>query len=254
MRFSDKVVIVTGAASGIGGATAERFLNEGACVVLVDKQKKKLEQKVKNRPPEKYLVVETDISVEKEVKAMVAKAIKTFGQIDVLVNNAGIAIMGKILEVSASDWKKQMATNLDGAFYCSKEVMPHLIETQGCIVNTSSVSGLAGDNLMVAYNTSKGGISNFTRCMAIDYGPEGVRTNAVCPSFTLTGMTEDMAEDKKTLNAFRKRMPMGGPAQPDDIAAVIAFLASDDARFINGVNLPVDGGVSASNGQPIYFQ
>jgi meso-butanediol dehydrogenase/(S,S)-butanediol dehydrogenase/diacetyl reductase len=90
--------------------------------------------------------------------------------------------------------------------------------------------------------------------MAIDYGPLGVRVNAICPSFTVTGLTEDMAKDKKTLNAFKKRMPLGRPAQPEDIAGAIAFLASDDARFVTGVNLPVDGGVSASNGQPIYFQ
>lgn len=253
MRFADKVVIVTGAASGIGAATAERFLNEDAYVVLVDVQKKMMEEKVTGRNPEKYMISETDVSVEKEVKSMISRVIKTFGRIDVLVNNAGIAIMGKILDVSASDWRKQMATNLDGVFYCAKAAMPHLIATGGCIVNTSSVSGLAGDNLMLAYNTSKGGVSNLTRCMAIDYGPQGVRTNAVCPSLTQTGLTEDMM-NKKTLTAFRKRMPMGGPAQPEDIAAVIAFLASEDARFINGVNLPVDGGVTASNGQPIYFQ
>lgn len=254
MRFQDKVVIVTGAGSGIGAGTAKRFLNEGAQVVLLSRHEIELKETAKGFDKDQYLIQKTDVSDEKQVRKMVDATIDKFGKIDVLINNAGIAVMGKIIDISAQAWRTQMATNIDGVFFCAKAAMPHLIESQGCIVMTSSVSGLGGDDGMAAYNATKGAISNLTRALAIDHGPDGVRVNAVCPSFTITDLTKDMAKDKKIVKAFKRRTPLGGPAHPDDIAGAIAFLASEDARYITGVNLPVDGGVSASNGQPIYFQ
>jgi meso-butanediol dehydrogenase/(S,S)-butanediol dehydrogenase/diacetyl reductase len=250
----DKVVIVTGAGSGIGAGAARRFLGEGACVVLVSRHERELKRTAQGFDENKYLIFKADVSDEKQVQKMVDAAIRRFRRIDVLVNNAGIAVMGKISELSARDWRKQMATNIDGVFYCTKACMPHLIASQGCIIMTSSVSGLGGDEGMAAYNTTKGAITNLTRSLAIDHGPDGVRVNAVNPSLTVTDLTKDMVKDKKTVTAFRKRTPLGGPATPQDIAGAIAFLASDDALYITGVNLPVDGGVSASNGQPIYFE
>src|SRR5205085_6254266 len=131
-------------------------------------------------------------------------------------------------------WQDVMDTNAGGVFNGSKAALPHLIRSKGCIVNTASVSGLGADWEMSAYNASKGGVVNLTRAMALDYGREGVRVNAVCPSFTLTNMTRDMAKSKRLVNKFMERMPMARVMMPDDVAGVIAFLASDDARMVNG--------------------
>jgi meso-butanediol dehydrogenase/(S,S)-butanediol dehydrogenase/diacetyl reductase len=191
-----------------------------------------------------------DVSKQSQVESAVAATLRAFGRIDVLVNNAGIFAGSTVTETRPSDWDRVMAINAGGVFHCSRAALPHLIKTKGCIVNTASVSGLGGDWKMSAYNASKGAIVNLTRAMAMDYARRGVRVNAVCPSFTLTGMTADIAKNRKLMEKFQERMPLGRAATPADIAAVIAFLASDDARFVTGVNLPVDGGVTASNGQP----
>ncbi|SAL05911.1 3-ketoacyl-ACP reductase [Caballeronia arationis] len=167
-----------------------------------------------------------------------------------LVNNAGVAPTGRIDEASLDDWRAIMSIDLDGVFYCTRAAIHHLIDAQGSIVNVSSVSGLGGDWGMSLYNAAKGAVTNFTRALAMDHGRDGVRVNAVCPSLTDTDLTKDMLGDEQLMTRFRERIPLGQAAKPDDIAAVIAFLASEDARFVTGVNLPVDGGLSASNGQP----
>jgi meso-butanediol dehydrogenase/(S,S)-butanediol dehydrogenase/diacetyl reductase len=143
-----------------------------------------------------------------------------------------------------------MAVNAGGVFHGAKAAMPHLIASRGCIVHTASVSGLGGDWAMGFYNASKGAIVNLTRSLALDHGADGVRVNAVCPTFIRTPMTADMQEKDDLLAKFRERIPMGRPGEAHEVAAVIAFLASDDASFVNGVMLPVDGGLGASNGQP----
>ena len=249
-QFDGRTVLVTGASSGIGEATARRFSRDGAAVVLVAHHRDELDAVVASLPGDRTLGHVADVSDLTQVEATVQAAIDRFGRLDVLVNNAGIAPTGPILEASVEDWHRVMAVDVDGVFFGTRAALPHLLKTKGCIVNTSSVSGLGGDWNMSFYNAAKGAVSNFTRSLALELGPKGVRVNAVAPSLTFTGLTRDMKSDDALLAKFAERIPLGRGAEPEEIADVIAFLASHDARFVNGVILPVDGGLSASNGQP----
>ena len=246
-----KVVIVTGAGSGIGEATAKRFAHDGYKVVLNGRTEEKLNKVAEEiRKPDDVFVIAGDVSSEADVEALVNGTVEKFGRIDVVVNNAAIAVMGGIDDVSLEDWNKQMAINAGGVFLTIKKALPHLEKVKGNIVNVSSVSGIGGDWGLFSYNATKGAVSNVTRALALDLGAKGVRVNAVAPSLTRTDMTEGLTSDAEMMKKFEERIPMGRPAEPEEIGDVIAFLAGHDARFVNGVVLPVDGGVNASNGQP----
>jgi len=249
-RFSGKTVLVTGAASGMGRAAARRFADEGANVVAVDLDQSELEQACADLPPERVLLQTGDTSEKTAAVAAVQAAVDRFGSLDVLINNAGIANQGTITETSEEDFERVLAVNVGGYYHMAKAAMPELVKRKGSIVMTSSVSGLGGDWSMFAYNTSKGAVTNMVRAMALDAAKDGVRVNAVNPSLTDTGMTKDMQDDADLMAKFNERMPLGAPVPPEGVAAAMAFLASDDARYVTGVNLPVDAGLSASNGQP----
>ncbi|MEH4800236.1 SDR family oxidoreductase [Atlantibacter hermannii] len=249
-RFQQKVVVITGAGSGIGAGAAQRFAREGASVVLVGRTPEKLEKVAAQLPQGKHLVVPCDVSSADEVQNLAQRVIDEYGRVDVLVNNAGVIVQGRIHEISLNDWETLMATDLNGVFYCTHYFMPELLKTKGNVVNISSVSGLGGDWGMSVYNAAKGAVTNFTRALAMDYGADGVRVNAICPGFTFTELTEDMKQNEPLLQKFYERIPLKRAGEPEDIADAIAFIASNDARYITGVNLPVDGGLTASNGQP----
>ncbi|KKB78005.1 3-oxoacyl-ACP reductase [Devosia soli] len=247
-RFKDKVVLVTGAASGIGAATAKRFASEGAKVALVDVSD--LSATASSIGQDAVLTITADVSDRSQVDRMVEETVARFRGLDVLVNNAGVYSGGDPAKISDDDWHKVIATDLDGVFFGCRAAIPHLEKTKGCIVNTASVSGTGGDWNTLPYNAAKGGVVNFTRSLAMDLGKRGIRVNSVCPSLTRTPMTEETFKDPEALEEFNARIPLGRPCEPEEVAAVIAFLASEDASFMTGANIPVDGGVSASNGQP----
>lgn len=246
-----RVVIVTGAGSGIGEATAKRFLKEGAKVAVCDKDFAKLKKSFADYPSDSILLSDADVSREVQVENFVNQTVQKFDRIDVLVNNAGIYYEGKIPDTPTAEWKKIMETDVDGVFYMSRACFPYLKKTKGNIINISSLSGLGGDPEAAAYNAAKGAVTNLTRAMAIDHGKDGVRVNAICPTLTKTDLTADMMKDKELVKDMVDRIPMGRYGMPDDIASAIYLLASDDAHFITGVNLPVDGGAHASNGQAL---
>lgn len=170
-----------------------------------------------------YLTVTCDISDQSQVQEMIKMVIEKFAQIDVLVNNAGKATQGKITELSAEDWKSSIDVNLNGTFYVCQAAMPHLMATKGNIINVSSLSGVGGDWNMAAYNAAKAGVSNLTRTLALDHGPDGVRVNAVNPSVTETNMTSAIQDSETKTNKFLARCPLGRLATPNDIAAAITF-------------------------------
>ena len=248
--FEGKVAIVTGAGSGIGAATARRLSTNGYAVVLAGRREEKLAQVAGNLPPDRTLTVAMDVAEEEQAALLIDRTLERFGRLDVLVNNAGTAVNGPLAEATTADWRRVMGTDIDGIFFLCRAAIPHLVATRGCIVNTSSVSGLGGDWNMAIYNAAKGAVTNFTRALALELGSRGVRVNAVAPSLTVSEMTKDMMGNPARMAQFAERIPLGRAAEPEEIADVIAFLASPAARFVTGVNLPVDGGLSASNGQP----
>jgi meso-butanediol dehydrogenase/(S,S)-butanediol dehydrogenase/diacetyl reductase len=252
-RFAGKVVIVTGAGTGIGAATAKRFHAEGAVVVLNGRRESKLLEVAAALGSDRFMVRPADVSIADDVENLVADVIRRFDRIDVLVNNAGTGAVGDFATMPIELWQDVRAVNLDGLINTSRAALPHLIKSRGSIINNSSLSGLGGDRGLAFYNATKGAVSNLTRSLALEFGARGVRINAVCPSTTFTDLTTPIfKQHPEVLERLLARIPMGRAAQPEEVASVIAFLASDDASFVTGVNLPIDGGVGASNAQASF--
>jgi NAD(P)-dependent dehydrogenase (short-subunit alcohol dehydrogenase family) len=249
-RFVGKGVIVTGGASGIGKATAERFLAEGAKVAIIDiseKNGKSALAELRGKGYEPVLVM-GDVTDSKDVERMVRKARSALGSIDVLFNNAGILVEGTIEEVSEKDWDRIIAVNVKGVFLMSKAVIPIMLkQKKGAIVNNASCSGLVGDRGAIAYNTSKGAVVLMTKCMALDYAKKNIRVNCVCPGEIDTPMFRQEAKARGLpVEEYRKQLseyhPIGRLGFPEEVANAVAFLASDEAAFIIGTAFSVDGG------------
>ncbi len=252
-RFAGKTVIVTGSSTGIGEGIARRFAEEGANVVLNSRSRDDLEKVAKDLDGDRTLIVEGDVGKSEFAKDIVGKTVDRFGGLDVLVNNAGVGAFGMLADASDDDIDKVIDINVKGVLYLCREAIPHLAKTKGSIVNTSSVSGTGGDWVLPIYNASKGAVTNLTRALALQLGKQGIRVNAVCPSLTRSEMSSGIMDNDSLMEAFMRRIPLGRPGEPEDVPGPVLFLASEDARFVTGVNLAVDGGVSASNGQPNFM-
>jgi meso-butanediol dehydrogenase/(S,S)-butanediol dehydrogenase/diacetyl reductase len=248
MRLQGKVAIVTGGSSGIGRATAELFAREGASVVVADYKADTGQQAVQaiKAGGGEAIFVEVDVSDAVQVRNMVQTSLDTYDGIDILFNNAGVLIFGTIPETEEGAWNRLMSINLTGVYLCSKAVIPHMIERGGgSIINTSSSTGAhdVAPNI-AAYVTSKGGVTLLTKAMAVDHAKDNVRVNAVAPGPTDTPMLRDNMSAEE-LEAFAATFPMKRLGQPEELAYAVLFLASDEASFITGAVLAVDGGQTA---------
>lgn len=249
MRYQGKVVIVTGAASGIGRATAVRLASEGAKVVCADLNEAGAQTVADslggNGAP--HLAFGFNAGDAASCRDMIAKAAQAAGQIDMLCNIAGVMAWGPVHRFSEDEFDRVVRINLSSLYYLSKAVMPHLLSTKGCIVNMSSAAGLVGIAYNSAYCASKAGVVAMTKSMAIEFAAAGVRVNAICPTGVKTPMTGelDWPDDMDPTLLMRNASKMGDMIDAEEVAAAVAFLGSHDARSITGIALPVDGAQTA---------
>ncbi len=241
-----RTALVTGAASGIGAAIAERFLTAGYRVVLFDiDEQAALQTAARSATPANSLVLAGDVANEAQVKDAVARTVRESGCLDVLVNNAGIETYGSVVEMSSEQWDRQLAVNLKGAYLFSKYAIPEM-RHGGAIINISSAHALVSWARCPAYDASKSGLLGLTRAMAIDHGPQGIRVNVICPGYIETPMLEKaFAAGQADRAAVLKFHPLGRIGKPADVADAVLFLASDAAAFISGAMLAVDGCLTA---------
>jgi 3-oxoacyl-[acyl-carrier protein] reductase len=247
-RFSGKRVIVTGGASGIGEATSERFLREGADVLVFDIDERALQRSTEPLAAAaaqgggRLVGHRGDVSSPADVTALLVRALDELGGVDVLVSNAGIAYEEPFLDIPLDHWTRTIDVNLTSMFLVCQEVGRRMVENGGgVILLTSSTNGLVGEDKYAHYNASKGGVTLLTKSLAIELGPLGVRVNAVCPGYIVTPLAESI-DDPDFMAAYAERLPLRHLGKPSDVAGAFAFLASDDAAFITGETLVIDGG------------
>jgi meso-butanediol dehydrogenase/(S,S)-butanediol dehydrogenase/diacetyl reductase len=248
MRLANRIALITGGGSGIGQATALLFAQEGAKVVAVDRYLERAEetaQQIRAAGGE-ALALKADVSSQAEVDAMAQAALSAYGKVDILVNNAGISRGTDILTIDEETWDLNLAVVLKSVFLCSKAILPNMIANRyGAIVNISSVNGLTGIG-EEAYSAAKAGMINLTKNMAVRYGRYQVRANVICPGTIATPIWgERVAQEPDIFKKLARWYPLGRVGQPQDVARAALFLASDEAAWITGATLNVDGGLMA---------
>jgi NAD(P)-dependent dehydrogenase (short-subunit alcohol dehydrogenase family) len=248
-RLKNRIAIVTGAGSGIGRACAVALARESARVALVGRRKDRLEETAREIG-DSALVLAADVSNKDEIARVVDRTIAHFGGLDVLLNNAGVLHIGTAEQITEKQWDETFNVNVRGLWLLSRAVLPHLRKAGGgSIINMASVLGINGARNRASYAPSKGAVVLLTKCMAIDHGHEHIRVNAICPSFVETDLTAEVvskAPDPKAVRSERIAVhPIGRLGQPEDIAGLAVYLASDESSWVTGSVFPVDGGYLA---------
>lgn len=244
-RLSGKVAFITGAASGIGRAIAVLFAAEGARVVIADIDEKGSAETVRaiEDGGAAAAALTTDVTSEDEVRDAIDACVRDFGSLNVLVNNAGVVKMARVVETELSDWERILAVNLRGAFLTTKHAIPHMERNEGgAIVNIASIGSIVSVPAHAAYNAAKAGVVGFSRQVAAEFGPQNIRVNCICPTATDTPLIREAGTTSGMLRRLAQGHPLRRLPTPDDIAHAALFLASDESRCITGVTLPVDSG------------
>jgi meso-butanediol dehydrogenase/(S,S)-butanediol dehydrogenase/diacetyl reductase len=254
MRLQDKIALITGSGSGIGEATAKTFAREGATVVVTDiddDNGRRVVEEIRHAGGQAEYT-HADIGQIADIEKMIAFATARFGRLDILHNNALFTVVDRIGDLSLEGWKKTLDVSLTGYWYAIKIALgPMLKQGKGAIINTASVSGLAGDYTLGAYNAVKAGVINISRVTGIEYARKGIRCNAICPGPILTPPLKRLGESRPEVFArIKEAIPMGRYGEPQAIANVALFLASDDASFVTGAFFVADGGLWAHSGMP----
>ena len=250
-RFENKIVIVTGAGSGIGETTAAKFANEGAKVVIADinvENGKKVSQHINNSNGESFFV-ETNVADYESVNKMVSKTLEKFGLPDILINNAGINVFGEPLNMRDSEWKRAFSVDLDGVWFGCKAVLPHMLEKKkGTIVNVASVHGIQIIPNCFPYPVAKHGVIGLTKALAVDYAAKGIKINSISPGYIETPIIDRFFNTKPDPVAARKEaenhQPIKRMGTTDEIANTIMFMSSDECNYMIGANIVVDGGIT----------
>jgi NAD(P)-dependent dehydrogenase (short-subunit alcohol dehydrogenase family) len=248
MRLEGRVAIITGAASGIGRASAREFAREGARVIVADINLVGAQETVKQIETAGgvALAVETDVSAPESAQHLVEQTLHSFGRINVLFNNAAIQVNKTIEDTTFEEWNREIAINLGGVFLCSKYSLPHLRKTKGCVINMASVNGFFVEPMCAGYCATKGAIVALTKAMAIDHGKDGIRVNCMCPGWIDAGLAQEYFELQSNPAEARAAAgtlhALGRIGQPEEVARVAVFLASDDASFMTGSSVVVSGG------------
>jgi len=252
-RVAGKAALVTGAGSGIGRAAAVTLAREGARVIAADIDATSGQETaaIISQTGGLAFFVRADVSRADEVQAMVTVAVEKFGRIDILHNNAGVALRYALADQDESGWDRSLDVNLKSVYLCSKYAIPHMLERGGSIIHTASVTGIVGVRNRAVYSATKGAIVILTRNMALDYARYRIRVNCVCPGFTRTALIERLLQDPARTQRLTEMHPLGRLGTPEDIANAVLFLASDEASWITGQALVVDGGFSAGRPEDI---